>query len=345
MSDIRYYVNVTTDELRPIPAGSADLLNQTIKDNLDEFRVNSGFDYRSFSVKGMNSTAAAHEIYDEVVVEQGDESQFIRLIISQDRPGGTQLNNLALGVCHGDTATWECGDGDNFGVLTMPNLKGAGRQNAIVDILQDIRIANGATIAPIFQKYLAAGGSEKALYELKAEFAKTFYAANPGRSHFAVFTPRAYASFSALSRLDENKNLSDNEMATLESLWNDFICERLSNYFLTAAETVDLITRAYIRNTANGKRRRLGSVARSKILALITDALTVTADGPYVFCYVNRSLTGSGKFFNQLSRHFGLSSHGRLLPYGLFSLKDYKALTTLVRNGAVTPIRLFLKKP
>lgn len=356
----RYYVTVHGggDGLL-LPANADKILQEQAVGNLRPLRIETGFDYAGMEIRGTRVNAAPglsiagvrQRIPENVASET-------RIIVSQQPvedagpPDGAY--GLVLTVSHGDAFSWNGG----FSTLaadirvTKP-LAGTQLSAVVLDVFQELMLANCASIQSVLAKFTKLGGTASDFYRAKAEFAMQLIASGEAATLFDGYAPDRYACFSTLARTDLTPVMDRPERERFAQLWRRFLEARFADSFLNVDEAVALIRaggfhRARPEKTAGsgvrpGARVRYGWIKEHKLREVLDDPQTVLHDGSYVLCV----LTGKPKNgdVGKVGTLFGWRSSLRNVPKRLRLCTDrnYAKMIPLVRKGLVTPMRLFLK--
>ena len=261
---------------------------------------------------------------------------------------------LVLEITAGSHFGWERGrNGVNAVITVDDNHRGAKVGASIQDIFQDIMLANDDSVQAVLSKWRTAGGTNAALFAKKAAFATTEVAAGRAGGLFDRFDADAYASFAAISRTNLGQMMSSSERAGFARLWTRFLIEEFSNHFLDVDEAVKLVTTGRFRTskpefTADSGRRpdarnQHGMLQEAQLRDALNDNQLVRSDGSYILCFW---LTAPGDSADRIGAVFDWRNSYEKNPkkFKLVDEKGYAKMLPLVRDGLVTPIRLFLKK-
>ncbi|GGB55817.1 hypothetical protein GCM10010833_08150 [Blastomonas aquatica] len=223
----------------------------------------------------------------------------------------------------------------------------------ILDVFTELMLANCASIQAVLSNYLADGGSQDTFYRAKADFASELIARGDAATLFEQYLPDRYACFATLAREDFLATMDEDEMASLASLWSQFLRERFSAYFLSVDQAVALVRnepfhRARPELTVGsgvrpGGRMRYGFVDEAELRSVLSDKQVVLGTGAYVLCL----LTGkpSDAEIGKIGNSFGWRRQADSVPkrLRLCTEDNYHEMIPFVRKGFVTPVRLFLK--
>jgi hypothetical protein len=144
--------------------------------------------------------------------------------------------------------------------------------------------------------------------------------------------------------------MSPAERRSFVQLWTDFLVTEFAEHFLTAEEAADLVRSSYFHAAAPGLNVAGGRGARTqhewikagRLREILSDRQVVRRTGTYVLCLA----TGRGEDSAQrLGPVFGWVNQPKGNPerLKLCTPKEYGQMVPLVRDGIVTPFRLFLK--
>lgn len=353
---MRYYATVDGGLDNPLPSNAGQQLKIHASENLRNMRVVSGYDYVGFDLAGtlidyrpgMDLAYVAQQIGD-----RGALSDKTRLVVAPDGVADLTVAigfELCLAVHRGSQYAWTPGGATSAGVITVDNTQTSRKISAVViDVFQDIMVANSPTVAAVLEKYLTSGRTMMDFYALKAQFARQ-RVADGEPTLFTDFSPKQYASFSAVARRGFYLSMTESELTAFARLWTDFLTTYLQPHFLSAEEAARLVRLQRFR-TARAERvggagqktksrSKRGFLKGKDLVALFSDRQLVHSAGSYILCVVNRP-TGPGA--DDLGPVFGWNKPGVPNRLKLCSEKQYGELTALVRRGLVTPIRLFLQ--
>jgi hypothetical protein len=358
---MRYFITVYGKSRKsPVPATAGAEIARVLSDNVRKFRVGTAFDYLGFTIKGASVNGAPGITTDQIFsqVRTGIEvkdASLLRLIISMEpiAAGLEPANdlNLLLNLSFGSNYSWLSDAGSVYANISVEEGNSWQLSSAMIDVFQEIMIANCASIQAVLKNFFAAGGTIERFYELKSDFAYKYAAQNSTLFH--KFDKSRYASFSALARTNLRPALNQIEINNLSNLWVTFLITHLGKYFLNTSQAAELVTTGLFHDTGEPyadrtqarkiSRKRFGFLDANEISDLLGDRRKVTANGSYILCVLTRRATPGLK--GEITAHFGEKSPGRINKIKLCTDASYSRFIPLVRQGFVTPIRLYLRKP
>lgn len=354
---MRHYATVDGGEDNPLPASSGSILKKTATDNLRKLRIESGLDYVGFEIGGRHLDYAPDlnlaDIRRQLDAHAGVLDK-TRVVVACDPIVDVALEvgfNLFLSVQFGEDYEWKPGGANSAGTVVIdPDHRLQKISAILLDVFQDVMIANSPSIASVIANYRASGRSMKDFYALKAEFAREAVAAGAG-TLFERYEPTQYAAFSALARKDLYQSMTQGERSGLARCWIEFLNAKLVDCFLTAEQAARLVRSEAFRTTTaprvdgsgpkTNERTRRGFLRERDLVALFRDRQVVHEAGSYVLCIVNRP---NGPGIDQMSAFFDRSPGGAIRPLKLCSGRQYDKMKDFVREGWVTPVRLFLQE-
>lgn len=340
-------------------------LRQRAAANLSRWTIETGFPWRGIDLSGRLISAfpdmSLSEIGDRLELGEGIEVPFTRLVISDEPISDAVPDNrfdLLLSITNGESFSWRAGAASTAATITIDGESRLHKlEGTIIDLCQDIMIANSDLIQAILQRHLASGGTRKSFLKAKANFARKWHEGHlPRPTNLVDFEPTEYASFSALVRGSSVRtfDLSRERAIELAEIWKEFLIAHFREHFFDASEATEYVVwgshrRARPERTAGGGKRKKANIARgdlsrSDLSVLFSDPQIVTHDGCYVLCISERR---TPKRIGDHADLFGWKNPKqktvhklKLLPHA-----EYHKAVDLVREGQVTPIVTFLKRP
>jgi hypothetical protein len=354
---MRHYATVDGGGDNPLPATSGYILKTTASDNLRKLRIESGLDYVGFEIGGRHLDYAPDLALADIRRQLDAHAGVLdktRVVVACDPIADVALEegfDLFLSVQFGEGYEWKPGGANSAGTVVIDPAHRLQKISAILlDIFQDVMIANSPSIASVIENYCASGKSMKDFYALKAEFAREAVSAGVG-TLFGRYEPTQYAAFSALARRDFYQSMTPDELTVLARCWIEFLNAKLAAWFLSAEQAARLVRSEAFRTTTaarvNGagprtnERTRRGYLRERDLLALFRDRQVVHEAGSYVLCIVNRP---NGPGIDRMSAIFGRAPGGVIRRLKLCSGREYDKMKDFVREGWVTPVRLFLQE-
>ena len=343
---MRYYVSVFGESFAPLSKHAGASLVAKCSQNLRRFRIETGLDYRGFHVAGAEIAGSPDITMASVrqnlsTLDPKVPFGSVRVVLSAtplESDPGEPVSQLVLGVTEGPAQAWTSGRGAYYANLSVEAGNLWQRDAAIVDIFQDIMIANSPAIQAVLANFLHAGKTMADFYISKANFAKSNIASFGGR--FDQYAPDEYACFSSLVRRSTYAALPSSQLKNLGTAWARFLQDNLSDYFCDPEHAVRIVTNTGSHNIANGKSSKFGNIAADDLLDLFTDRQSVNVSGLYFLC-VRTKMPKQNE--NVLEAFFHRKSKGRLKRLRLIPAASYHSVSALVRTGFVTPVGLFLK--
>lgn len=339
-----------------MPPNAGALLRQQATGNLRKLRIETGFDYAGVEIHG-TSVFAVPDLDMAGVRERIPQGAVAdtRVIVSELPIADTvrdQNFGLILTISRGDQFAWSAGLSTLAADVRVTRDLGAMQLSAVVlDVFQELMLANCASIQAVLAKFIASGGSQDAFYRAKADFAGQLIARGEATTLFQAFAPDRYACFATLARADLAGVMDIAERARFASLWSQFLQARFTDHFLDIDEAVELVLygsfhRARAERTAQGgvapgARQRFGFIKEAELRRELGDRQRVLHTGAYVLCL----LTGkpSAADLGKVGAKFGWKRPGVPKLLRLCTEDKYNEMVPLVRRGLVTPLRLFLK--
>lgn len=346
---MRYYVTVGAIGAGPaitVHAGAG--LAQTIARNLRTFRIWTGLDYEAFSISGLsidaNSPLTTKQLTDAIrAAEKPIPIDRVRVLIANTQVNGSPNSDglgLLIGIRDGSKFAWKAAAGPMQAEITIPPMREDQKNAAIIDIFQDIMIANCSSIQYILKKFFTAGNSIDDFYRLKVSFIKSL------KQRFAsvdLTNADEYISLSSVARTNLRGALTIDEAISLGELWTSFLEEKMSDYFLNTEDAIRLVRNGYFHDTLSFTRKRHQYISIKDLEEIFGSRQSIARTGSYVLCVRTRE-PKPGDVGNT-SAHFGLTGSG-IGRLKLCDNQEYNAsMRTLVTHGVVTPFRLFLKRP
>ncbi|MGE4305262.1 MAG: hypothetical protein AB7E24_14675 [Novosphingobium sp.] len=334
-------------------AQAGEQLQAKAASNVRMVGIESGLDFRGLELKGeMVPSAPGLTVTGVADRLQNGQANLTRIMVSQDAVADISKDarfDLLVTVTSGKAFEWAGGGATASATVSIDEEDRLHKvETTIIDVLQDLMIANSSPIQAVVEKYLAAGGRSEDIYRNKADFARRWHETNNRPTLIRRFEPDRYAALSPLVRGASRFTyaLAPSQAATLGRLWISFMCEHLREYFLTAAEACGLIINGSNRRNPGRARNRAGTqhgdMSPRRLLALLSDPQQVPEDDCYILCICNRSDRMIGKkaaLFGWKDQRKGTVKDLRLLHH-----EDYERARELVAAGQVTPLVLFLKK-
>jgi len=356
----RYYVTVHGggDGLL-LPANAGTILRDQAVANLRPLRVETGFDYAGLEIGGESLNAAPGLDMAGVRARMSPANICdTRIVVSHQAvlDGGTaeQGFGLVLNVSSGDSFDWRGGLSTVAAdIRVRKELAGPQLSAVVLDIFQELMLAQCASIQSVLGKFTASGGTASDFYRAKADFANEQIANGNAVTLFEGYAPDRYASFAMLARTDFSQSLDRDERRRFADLWRRFLEARFADHFLTVDEAITLVragrfhrARPERTNGAGvppGPRQIFGSIKEAKLRKVLGDRQSVLRTASYILCV----LTGKPSIadIGKVGALFGWKNMARQTPERLRLCTDasYQQMVPLVRRGLVTPMRLFLK--
>jgi hypothetical protein len=359
---MRYYVTVHGGgEGAWIAEKAGEQIKQNALANLRSVRLHHAFDYEGFNILGVLMQRGTQfdlaRIEQWVSLERGETGVRDNRLVVTNSPlaaGAVTSFGLVLEITAGERFGWESGRNGVNGVITVDKERRAAKVGAAMqDIFQDIMLANDDSIQSVLSKWRNGGGSEARLFSMKAAFAATEVAAGRAGALFAQFSADGYASFAAIARRNFDQTMNAAERAGFASLWTRFLVQEFNQHFLDVEEAVKLVTKGRFRNAKKGlnsegagqpdARILHGMLSEFELREVLSNAQLVHQDGSYILCFW---LAKSPDSVDRLGPEFGWRDSHTKSPKKFKLVDDvgYAKMLPLVRDGLVTPIRLFLKK-
>lgn len=365
--DTRYYISIHGRDSAWISERSGELLKENVLANLRDVRIHSGFDYKGFTIGGMllprGGGPDLQAVKQWLVAHDGRSPGRARLVISETPVAGngdTTGFELVLSVTEGNRFEWVNGANEFAAEIRVDKAQRFAKISATAhDVFQDIMLANDCGIQAVVVKHRAAVDASKAantpapdLYELKADFAKAEIAAGRVGGSLVGFASDKYASFASLARDNFRQGMSPGERDTFVDLWTRFLVERLPDHFLTADEAVRTVRTGFFHSARPvlttdsgvrpGARIQHESIQAGKLRMVLSDPQVVRRPGAFVLCWAGGRVTDAA---HRIGPKFGWANEARSSPrrLKLCTPSSYKEMIPLVRDGIVTPFRLFLR--
>lgn len=358
----RYYVSVQGGGTTAwILEGAGESLKQNALANLRQVRLHHGYDYEGFNITGV--LMQRERKFDLFMVERWvdlergpDGVRDSRLVVSEGplASGADTAFGLVLEVSAGNRFAWEPGRNGVRSVITVDRISRSAKVSATLqDIFHDIMLANDHSVQAVLKKWRSSGNVTDAdLYAMKADFAVAQVAAQGLGTTLDYFAPDGYASFAATARLNFHQIMNEQERSNFASLWTRFLVDRFAEHFLDVDEAVYLVRNGRFRNSkpeltagsgeAPDARQQHGMLPEDELREALIKPQLVWRDGSYILCFWQGKLgSAAGKINAKFMMKNGGTSPRR---FKLCDEVSYADMVPLVRDGLVTPIRLFLKK-
>lgn len=358
----RYYVTVQGGGTAAwIPEGAGESLKQNALSNLRQVRLHHGYDYEGFNITGVLMQREAQfdlsMVERWVNVERGPAGvRDSRLVVSEGplAAGANAAFGLVLEVSAGNRFAWEPGRNGVSGVISVDKAnRGAKVSAALQDIFHDIMLANDHSVQTVLKKWRASGNfTDTDLFGMKADFAVAQVTGRGLGTTLDHFAPNGYASFAATARQNFHQTMNEQERSEFASLWTKFLIDRFAEHFLDVEEAVDLVRNGRFRDSkpeltagsgeAPDARHQHGMLSEHELREALTKPQLVRKNGSYILCFWQGKL---GAAAGQIGAKFMLKKGGNSpRRFKLCDEVSYAEMVPLVRDGLVTPIRLFLKK-
>lgn len=336
-----------------------DRLHAIATANLRLLAVQTGFDFRGTKLSGRMVVGAPGL---DIVglgdrLELADERAAIltRAVVSENALPDQVIDerfDLFVAISAGERFGWSRGTANAAATVTIDRANRLHKvETTIVDVLQDIMVANSDLVQEIVRRYSAASGGPRGFYQEKAAFARDWHERNRSRpTLIESYEPDGYSAFSTLvrGRSPHTYEISADQASTLGTLWRKFLVERMAAHFMDASAATTFVV--------NGRSRRLpgrskqkamisrGDLSRDDLLALFGDKQVVGCDDCYVLLICDDR---SQDMIDAKAALFGWKDARRKIVRQLRLIRheDYARALDLVRKEQVTPVVLFLKKP
>ncbi len=345
---IRYYVSVYNDGHATILNSASDSIAVKIASTMRDFRIETGFDYLGFNIKGITISDSPNLTLGAIVRAVKDtcpdaDLEKVRFIISGHGAENQVDDNpfsLLLQIFPGTSFAWSDGTGAIHAAITTSNLGALQQEATILDVFQDIMITNEPCIQAVIKKFLRTGGSVNDFHAKKAAFAMRQVRGK--QTLFDTFNASKYASFSSLARSKLFFPLSTADRARLSQLWQQFMIEEMKEWFLTVEEAIHVVRKSGYRDTKTFDNRvNHEDISPNELKLVLSDKRIVTQSGSYILCYLRKKLPSSAK--GDAQAIFSRASPSSYRRLQLCTNSTYAAMVDLVRRGFVTPMRLFLQ--
>jgi hypothetical protein len=349
---MRAFVAILGRGIHNLNPNAGDRLKDQISTNLRQFRIKTGYDYVGFGIRGALLDDAPG--LDLARLEQrlrvnhpGMKPEDVRVVVSDkpvSRGEGETAFTLMVNISDGEQFAWEESNEGCYAVVTTRAASAPPEiESTILDVFQDVMIANCPSIQSIINKYVAAGHTADSFFQQKAEFAQEAVRQGGGRL-LERFAATRYASFSAIARHNHIAAWEPKEIEALARLWTDFMISRFSRYFLDAQEAADVCRKGYFHGSSNRARHRQhGFLPEQELISLFTDTRYVRSSGSYILCILDRVTPG---LKGDVDAAFGVTPAGNPRRFRLCTEAVYREeMSDFVAKGVVTPIRLFLAAP
>lgn len=242
----RYYVTVHGGgDGVLLPANSGEILRQQAMANLRRIRIDTGFDYAGMEIQGTSVNGVPDLSIARVgdVIPAGSVSD-TRIIVSE-RPvadAATENYGLVVTISRGDAFSWGNGLATIAADIRVSREEASEQLSAVVlDIFQELMLANCASIQAVLAKFIASGGTQDDFFRAKAEYAADMIARGEADTMFEHFAADRYACFATLARGDLYPVLDADDRARFGAWWSGFLLARFIDHFLTVDEAVALV--------------------------------------------------------------------------------------------------------
>jgi hypothetical protein len=339
-----------------LPANAGQLLREQAMANLRRLRIQTGFDYAGIEIHGcaVNSVPGLDVAGVRERIPTGQVGD-TRIIVSETpvADGVPDANyGLVLTISRGNNFSW------NSGLATLAaDVRVSGEQAGmqlsavVLDVFQELMVANCASIQAVLRKFLARGGTQADFYRAKADFAADLLARGEAATLFEQYAPDRYACFATLARTDMYSTMDEDERARFAWLWSRFLSNRLADSFLNIDEAVKLVRAGPFRKarpelTPGGgvrpaARVQYGFIDETDLRQVLGDRQTVLQTGAYILSILTSNPSNADT--GQIGNAFGWRRRGAPRRLRLDTEVGYKEMVPFVRKGLVTPVRLFLK--